>query len=229
MELDFTPYFEQYKILSKAADDIFQRLQKEYPDCVACEVKCADCCHALFDITLIEAIYINSQFTKKFQGREKEQLIEKANRADRSIHKIKRKAHKDVQAGKKEDQVLTALAEERCRCPLLNDDDLCDLYEHRPITCRLYGIPTSIGGAGHTCGKTRFKEGEKYPTVNLDAIQKKLYEISRQLVADIKTRYLKMADMLVPLSMAMITVYDPEYLGIKGAEKDNVPKGKDND
>lgn len=229
MELDFTPYFEQYKALSKAADGVFQRLKEAYPDCVACEVKCADCCHALFDVTLIEAIYINSQFTKKFQGREKEQLIEKASRVDRKIHKIKRKAYKDVQAGKKEDQVLMALAEERCRCPLLNDDDLCDLYEHRPITCRIYGIPASIGGVAHTCGKTRFKEGQKYPSVNLDTIQNKLFEISQQLVAGIKTKYVKMADMLVPVSMAMITVYDPEYLGIKDAEKDDATKGKDND
>jgi len=229
MELDFTPYFEQYEALSKMADDIFKRLKEEYPDCVTCEIKCADCCHALFDITLIEAIYLNSQFTTKIQGREREQLVEKANRADREVHKIKRKAHKAVQSGKIEDDILMDLAEERCRCPLLNDKDLCDLYEHRPITCRLYGIPTAIGGTGHTCGKTGFKEGQQYQTVNLDAIQKKLFAISQQLVAGIKSEYIKMADMLVPVSMAMVTVYDPEYLGIKDPEKDEAAKGKDND
>lgn len=229
MEIDLTPYFEQYKALRKTADDVFQRLQDDYPDCVTCEVKCADCCHALFDITLIEALYINSQFNKNFEGREKEQLVEKANRADRKVHKIKRKAFKEVQAGKKEDQALIDLAQERCRCPLLNADDLCDLYEHRPITCRLYGIPTSIGGTGHTCGKTKFKEGQQYPTVSLETIQNKLFEISQQLVFGIKSRHVKMADMLIPLSMAMITVYDPEYLGVGDSEKNEATKGKDND
>ena len=102
------------------------------------------------------------------------------------------------------------IAAERVRCPLLNDDDMCDLYEYRPITCRLYGMPTSIGGIGHTCGKSGFVEGKPYPTVNLDVIQKRLYEISAEFVSRIKTKYVKMADMLVPLSMAILTDYDEE-------------------
>jgi hypothetical protein len=91
---------------------------------------------------------------------------------------------------------------------------MCDFYEYRPITCRLYGIPTSIGGIGHTCGKSGFVEGQQYPTVNLDIIQKKLYEISAEFVSRIKTKYVKMAEMIVPLSMAILTEYDENHLGI---------------
>jgi len=229
MELDFTPYFEQYKAVSKMADEVFKRVKTEHPDCVKCEIKCADCCHALFDMTLIEAIYINLQFNNKFQGRERELLLERANRADRKVHMIKRKAYKDLQAGKNEVDVLMGLAGERCRCVLLNDDDLCDLYEHRPITCRLYGIPTSVGGIAHTCGQTGFVEGQQYPSVNLDTIQKKLFAVSQELVASLKTKYVKMADMLVPVSMAMLTDFDPEYLGIINAKADTEKEGKDND
>lgn len=229
MELDFTPYLEQYKAVVKMADEVFKRVKTEYPDCVKCEIKCADCCHALFDMTLIEAIYINSQFNEKFQGRERGPLLERANRADRKVHMIKRKAYKDVQAGKNEADVLMELAGERCRCALLNDDDLCDLYEHRPITCRLYGIPTSVGGVAHTCGQAGFVKGRQYPSVNLDTIQTKLMTISQELAASLKTRYVKMADILMPVSMAMLTDFDPEYLGIIDAKLDAAKEGKDND
>lgn len=208
------------------ADDVFERVHKEHPEGVTCKIKCADCCHAIFDITLIEAIYINHQFNQKFSGPAREQLIEKSNRADRKVHMIKRNAYKKIQSGKQEIDILVELAAERCRCPLLNQEDLCDLYEYRPITCRLYGIPTSIAGIGHTCGRSGFVKGERYPSVNLDVIQSKLFAISQELVLSIKTKHVKMTEMLVPVSMALITVYDSEYLGIDNAGKGSEKKGE---
>ncbi len=220
MKIDFKPYFEKYEAVVAMADEVFERVHKEFPECVKCKIKCDDCCYALFDLTLIEASYLNHQFNKIIKDRERERLIERSNRADRKIHKIKRKAYKEKAAGKNETDILTNLAGERVRCPLLNDEEMCDLYEHRPITCRLYGIPTSIGGVGHTCGKSGFVEGKQYPTVNLDLIQKKLYDIAAAFVHRIKSRHVKMADMLVPVSMAMLTDYDADYLGIAAAKKD---------
>jgi len=146
MKIDFTPYFEKYQTIVKQADELFERVQKEHPECVTCKTKCADCCHALFDLSLIEAIYINYQFKKTVKGKEKSRLIEKANHADRKTHRIKRQAYKSKTAGKDETEILMDIAAERVRCPLLNDDEMCDLYEYRPITCRLYGI------IGERCG-----------------------------------------------------------------------------
>ena len=220
MKIDFKSYFEKYEAVVAMADEVFERVQKEFPECVKCKIKCDDCCYALFDLTLIEAIYLNHQFNKIIKDKERERLIERSNRADRKIHKIKRKAYKEKAAGKNEADILTDLAGERIRCPLLNDKEMCDLYEHRPITCRLYGIPTSIGGVGYTCGKSGFVEGKQYPTVNLDLIQKKLYDITAEFVHRIKSRHGKMADMLVPVSMAMLTDYDADYLGIAAAKKE---------
>jgi len=229
MTIDFTPYFEKYEAVVDMADQVFARIEKDHPECVTCKIKCADCCHALFDLTLIEAIYINYQFKKTIKGKDKIRLIEKANRADRKTHMVKRQAYKSKKAGKNETEILMDIAAERVRCPLLNDDEMCDLYEHRPITCRLYGIPTSIGGRSHTCGKSGFVEGKQYPAVNLDAIQKKLYNISNEFVREIKTKYAKMADMLVPLSMAILTDFDEEYLGIASSKKAEEKQGKENE
>jgi Fe-S-cluster containining protein len=229
MDIDFTPFFKQYEEVLATADKVFERVKSEHPGCVKCKTTCSDCCNALFDLYLIEALYINDKFNKKFKDGERERIVEKSNTADRTIHKLKRKAYKDLESGKDENEILSKMAEERVRCPLLNDDDMCDLYEYRPITCRLYGIPISIGGASHTCGLSAFAEGKQYPTVNLEKIQNKLYEISVELVKEIKSRHVKLADVIVPLSMALLTIYDEEYLGIgdinKGDTKDKQEGG----
>ena len=214
MSVDFTSYFEKYEALVTQADGAFDRVKNTHADCVKCEEKCADCCFALFDLTLIEALYIHHKFYEKYQGSEKAELLEKSNRADRRIYKIKRKAYSDLQAGKNEAEILAAMAFERVRCPLLNEKELCDLYEYRPITCRFYGVPTAIGGAGHTCGKSGFKQGEKYPTVNLDAVYSQLQQISAELLRDIQSKNIKLADLLVPLSSAVILDFDDVFLGI---------------
>ncbi|WP_419659787.1 conserved uncharacterized protein, UPF0153 [Desulfosarcina variabilis str. Montpellier] len=207
--------FAKYEALVKQVDEIFENVREKYPDCVKCQLECSDCCHALFDLSLIEALYINRKFIENGLEQKKAQIIEDANKIDRKIHQIKRKAFKAVESGEKsEKQVLFEMAAERVRCPLLNKDNQCELYDFRPITCRLYGIPTSIEGRGHTCGLSGFKEGESYPTVNLDVIHNKLYALSQEIVVALKSKHVKMGDVLMPLSMALITVFDETYLGI---------------
>ncbi len=218
MTFDPTPYFRQYEALSQAADQVFEKVRAEFPQCVKCERECADCCHALFDLTLIEALYINDRFMTRFKDEERAAALEKANRADRKIHQLKRDAYRELQAGKDEGDILAELAAEKVRCPLLNDQDLCELYDHRPITCRLYGIPTSIGGLGRTCALSGFEGGQSYPTVDIDKIHGRLQEISGELLRDIKAQNIKLVDLLMPLSMALMTEFDDGFLGIKSDE-----------
>jgi len=222
--MDLTPYFKKYEALVATADAAFERVKQAHDDCVKCGEKCADCCFALFDLTLIEALYIHHRFNEKFKGSSKIELLENANRADRRIYKIKRKAYQELQAGRNEGEILAEMAFERVRCPLLSEKDLCELYEYRPLTCRFYGIPTAIGGAGHTCGKSGFEQGEAYPTVNLDAVHAKLQQISAELLRDIKSKNIKLADLLVPLSSAIVTDFDEVYLGIADEPEEKLPR-----
>ena len=159
--------FAQYEILAGAADRIFEKVTVEFPKEMSCKKGCSDCCHALFDVSLMEALYLNHHFNRRFIGREKAAVIEKANRADRTVYKIKRDARKRLEKGHTEEDLLVSLAAERVRCPLLNTQNQCDLYENRPITCRLYGVPTEIGGLTHSCGLSGFIKGRSYPTVHM--------------------------------------------------------------
>ncbi len=216
MDFDFKPYFVKYEAFVGMVEKIFEQVKAEYPASINCKKGCSDCCHAVFDLTLIEAVYLNHKFQAQF-GQDKD-LLERANKADRQVYKLKKRAYQEHQDGKNEVAILQEMGMQRIRCALLNERDLCDLYEFRPITCRLYGIPTAIQGMGHTCGKSAFDEGETYPTVNMDRIYSYLYELSAELVTDIKTKYVKMGEMLVPVSMALITDYDDVFFGFAKAE-----------
>lgn len=212
---DLTPVFERYETVAREADAVFSRIKGEHSTCVTCHEGCSDCCHALFDLPLIEAAYLNDAFLKAFpSGAERSRVLERAHAADREVHRIKRKAFKASQAGEDVQAILTDLAAKRVRCPLLGDDGKCVLYACRPVTCRLYGVPTAIGGKGHVCGKSAFLPGKAYPTVNMDKIHERLLALSKDLAAHAASEYAEIHTVLVPVSMALITSYDAKYFGI---------------
>jgi hypothetical protein len=57
-----------------------------------------------------------------------------------------------------------------------------------------------------------------YPTANLDKIQSRLLQLSTDLARAIGSKFSRMGEMLVPLSMALITNYDDDYLGIRQSD-----------
>jgi Fe-S-cluster containining protein len=214
MALDLKEHFVKYEALVQMVDGIFNRVKDEYPKEVFCREKCSDCCYAIFDLTLIEALYLNDQFLKTFSGSKKNSLFEIADKTDRVLVKMKRKAYKEVKNGADQLEIVAKISQERVRCPLLGEDNLCVMYERRPITCRVYGIPTSTAGSSHICGRTNFDQGKSYPTLNMDKIYTQLQLLSAHLVKDINSEKTRMHEILIPVSMAMVTQFNEEYLGV---------------
>lgn len=221
MTQDFSEIFARYEALVAEVDTVFQRVQEAHPECVTCEKGCSDCCNALFDLTLVEAMYLNHQFTTRYGfGPERSALVDRAGDVDRQLVKLKRKAHREVQEGRDAQEILEEMARQRVRCPLLGESDTCEMYQYRPITCRLYGIPTAIGGKAHTCGKSAFEAGKPYPTVNIDRIHERLAEMSLEIRDAVDSRFKELHTVLVPVSMALLTKYDNDYLGIGTPKKE---------
>ncbi len=215
MAIDFKEHFVKYEAVVSMVDGIFQRVKKEFSKEVFCREKCSDCCYALFDLTIIEAIYLNHKFNEKFTGEEKKKIVDNAVKTDRAIVRLKREAYREFEKNKNEVDILAKMGRERIRCPLLGPDNLCILYESRPMTCRIYGVPTSSSGMSHICGRTNFEEGKKYPTVNMDKIYSELQLLSAELTSAINFDNIKMCEMLIPVSMALITDFNEDYLGVK--------------
>lgn len=212
---DPTPVFSRYEVLAREADAAFDRVREAHPACVTCHEGCSGCCHALFDLTLVEAAYLNAAFLQAFpSGPERSAILERAHAADRKIHTIKRRAFKAEQAGQEVNGILEAIARERVRCPLLGDDGRCALYAKRPVTCRVYGVPTAVGGKGHVCGQAAFLPGQPYPTVNLDRIRERLATLSQEFATHMRSGFSAIHTVLVPVSMALVTAYDAAYYGL---------------
>ncbi len=215
MTLDLKEHFVKYEALVQMVDAVFDRVKNEFPDEVFCREKCSDCCYAIFDMTLIEALYIKSKFMENFSGKSKNDILELADKTDRALVKMKRDAYKMVKDGGDQMEVIAKMSQERVRCPLLGKDNLCVMYDFRPITCRVYGIPTSTAGASHICGRTNFVQGKAYPTLNMDKIYTQLQLLSAELIRDIDSEKIKMHEMLVPVSMAIVTDFNEEWLGVQ--------------
>lgn len=212
--MDFSSFYEQYEALVKQVDGAVDKVKNEFGDCVNCKQGCADCCHALFDMTLIEAMYVKMKFDECFSGKLKHDILTYADKADRKIFKLKKAATEAEKGGINGEKIINRISKEKIACPLLDENNQCQMYDFRPIACRVYGIPTSTGGVGHTCGLSGFDPGKAYPTMNMDIVYGKLYGISNAMVRLIKSKYLKMGDILVPLSMCLLTDYNDEYLGL---------------
>ena len=222
MNFDFSPFFAQYEALAAETDAVFAKVGAAHPDCVACKPGCSDCCHALFDLSFIEALYLNTQFLQAHPyGPARSAVLSSAADADRQLTRLKKGYFRTLRDGGDMDAIMEEAARARVRCPLLLRNNSCGLYEKRPITCRLYGIPAAIGGKSHVCGKSGFAKGQGYPTVRLEKIQERLDGISLELQKALGSRYSELYTVYVPLSMALLTNYDETYLGVGPAPKED--------
>jgi Fe-S-cluster containining protein len=219
---DLSAVFAACEQLQADATALFARARAGHPACVVCKEGCSDCCHALFDLSLVEAMYVNRAFAEAFpHGTQRSAILSRASEADRALTRIKRDMFRAEKDGEAPLAIMGRAAQIKQRCPLLDDDNRCCLYERRPVTCRIYGVPAAIAGRGHVCGFSGFEKGKAYPTVHLDKIQARLDHLSRDIAVAVKSRFTELHEVYVPLSMALLTVYDEAYLGVgQTAKKD---------
>jgi Fe-S-cluster containining protein len=217
---DCRDIFERYSRLQDGTSRLFEKISQEHEECVACKLGCSDCCHAMFDLSLVEAVALNQSFAQLPETKRQQVLIQ-ADKADREAFRIKKELFKKSEAGAAVEDLLQEAGKVRIRCPLLDEDDTCVLYEYRPLTCRLYGIPMQIGETSRTCGLSRFKPGERYPSVNMDRLHEQLLDLSRELALRVRAGYADLPAVLVPVSMALLTKYDDEYFGIRSTAQEN--------
>lgn len=171
--LILTNFYEGITGLFSEVESVFSSMKTKYPDEVKCRQGCDDCCHAFFDVSLAEAVLIKDALSK-LSPDALNALTIRAERAQSECRAIENKlAGENCTPSKKEISTL------RVRCPMLENDSTCAVYNQRPVTCRVYGLPTSIEGKGHVCGFSGFDMGNAYPTIKLDMINNYLLDLSR--------------------------------------------------
>ncbi len=122
MDIDISPYFDRLAEAYKKIDDDYDKVAKHYDDfsCEGCEDNC--CVTVFFHYTLIENLY----FMEGFEG-----LPE--DKQKKAIQKARDYMKELVEHpfGETELSIM---------CPA-NFDGQCVAYEHRPLICRIHGLP----------------------------------------------------------------------------------------
>ncbi len=193
--------FQTYEFLVDKADGAFREIQGSHGSCVRCQPHCADCCHAVFGLFLIEAGYLKRQFDGISPGQKKAVLL-RVHESERGLRRLESKMRAHA-----EDPTMQAyiLATERVRCPLLKQDNQCILYDYRPITCRVYGIPTRIHGKARVCARAGFEKGGSYPTFDLDSVYRDLFALSKDLLDGAANDHPEKGSLLISVPKAITT------------------------
>ncbi|MBW1681183.1 MAG: YkgJ family cysteine cluster protein [Deltaproteobacteria bacterium] len=165
--------FRRYEEIAGLADAAFRRLAERHADLVRCIPQCADCCHAVFGLFPVEAAYLRLHFDQ-LDRKVRRPAVRRARRARQIMDRLQERWEMEGISGD--------LSDERIPCPLLDEEKLCILYAHRPITCRVYGIPLRIQGKARVCWKSGFREGTSYEAFDMDRVQQELYGLSRILL-----------------------------------------------
>ncbi|GBF35693.1 glutamate synthase large chain [Desulfocucumis palustris] len=194
--------FQAYESLVAKAESSFQGMEKEYGDCIKCKIQCSDCCHSIFGLFSIESAYLSHHFSR-LDRKLRREILSRCEKTDRELLELEKRlkeAH-----GEDQQALLSAIARERVRCPLLNDENKCSMYQHRPITCRVYGMPTVIGGKMHACWKAGFERGKQYPAFDLDGMYRELYGLSKEFLARAGNMDEERASLLLSVSKSVST------------------------
>ena len=196
--------YRSYELLVDKADQAFQDMQQKHGECIRCQRGCSDCCHAVFGLFLIEVAYLKQHFDKLEKDKIKAALW-RCNEADKALKRLEK-----MLESYKDDPHMQAysISRERIRCPLLDDNMQCILYPFRPITCRVYGIPTKIQGSARVCGNSGFKKGMTYPVFDLDAVYRDLYELSKEILGQSESAELEKASLLFSVTKTISTPFD---------------------
>lgn len=101
---------------------------------------CAECCRGLFDVTLLDAALLRQGFDR-LPATTREKVLAKVRPIlARLRERFPGFGPPYLLDGLPADQ-LPPDGEEDTPCPLLDAAGRCLLYAHRPLTCRLYGLP----------------------------------------------------------------------------------------
>jgi len=131
-----------YGALLREVDVWFQRCLDQHPDLIACRNGCSECCRGLFDITLLDAFYLKRGFDALPEPQQSGLIRAALERLEQLSHLIPKFVEPWLLNDIPENDWDVLMPEEdETPCLLLSEAGGCLVYQYRPMTCRLNGIP----------------------------------------------------------------------------------------
>lgn len=133
---------QDYAALLSSVDRWFARSMAAAGDAVVCSKGCSDCCRGLFDITLLDACLLKRGF-ELLPAPDRDRSAAKARARIGALQAVRPDlVHPYLLNIWPEDEWEELMPDEdETPCPLLGEDGTCLVYDYRPMTCRLHGLP----------------------------------------------------------------------------------------
>lgn len=202
---------DRYGELLREVDAWFQRSLEQYPELIACRNGCSECCRGLFDITLLDAYYLRRGFDKLPEPL-KTEIVKSASRRLEQLSRVNAEFTEPWLLNGIPEVDWDALMpeEDETPCLLLSENGGCMVYEYRPMTCRLNGIPLiDVSGEelfdewctlNFTETDPRQLAGLRFEFTDLFARELLLF---RELICHLTGAALNEVDMFIPAAIVM--------------------------
>jgi Fe-S-cluster containining protein len=132
----------KYGSLLNEIDRWFAGTAAAHPDEIRCASGCSECCRGLFDITLLDALFLQQGFARLSPEIREAVLAEAKRRVSLLQQKWPEYSHPYLLNHRPEEDWEELMPDDdETPCLLLDGAGRCLVYEHRPMTCRLHGLP----------------------------------------------------------------------------------------
>jgi Fe-S-cluster containining protein len=142
LKVSLDDLLRSYGELLSSVDRWFARSMAVAGKNIACGPGCSACCRGLFDITLLDAFFLKQGFDSLPAHVRQPILVEAEERCAglRSVWPDFAPPYiLNVRPEEEWEELMPD--EDETPCPLLGKDGGCLVYDNRPMTCRLHGIP----------------------------------------------------------------------------------------
>jgi len=130
-----------YRALLETVDTWFNRCLESSGRRIQCRPGCSQCCRGLFDISLLDACFLRQGFDRLPEELRQSVLV-KARARLTELQRLWPGFDTPYLLNHLPDELWTEMPEDDMTpCPLLGEDGRCLVYSHRPMTCRLHGLP----------------------------------------------------------------------------------------
>ena len=133
--------------MTRQADLWFQRAKASLSAAIPCGKGCHRCCIGPFPITRLDVDRLQ-QGLRRLPAEERRAIRNDAARQVAAMERAFPALRESPSLDHWDDQNIDSLVEQFASipCPALHTDGSCKVYEVRPLTCRLMGIPVDEGG-----------------------------------------------------------------------------------
>lgn len=180
--VDLSPFFQDYEALLLGVDTLFREAAATRTDLQSCGSETDRCCYELVELSLVEAAYLSHHMNRVLPSAKRTSTIDRALHVVKKVRELRKAMETESsQPGHDTRKLREAYRTSEVLCPL-SLDGKCEVYEFRPVACRIFGLGDSWRDAeGAIVQDEAQKTDPQAPDLN-DQVRNTLAKISADML-----------------------------------------------